>query len=225
MIQDDRARALAVEFGGNWLDFRRFEEHNSVDRNRFPEFTNELRQAMFEEPVRFFLSVAQHDQSVLDFLYGDYTFVNPVLAKFYGMPAPNTRANEWTRIDDIGHYGRGGLPTMAVFLTKNAPGLRTSPVKRGYWVVRRLLGEVIPPPPPNVPVLPADETKLGDLTLPQTMAKHREDRNLRFATRNSMPWGWCSRASGRSVSDEKKTWPAGRWKTRRPFPMAAKEPA
>jgi mono/diheme cytochrome c family protein len=177
MIQDDRTRALAVEFGGNWLDFRRFEEHNSVDRNRFPEFTNELRQAMFEEPVRFILNVVQHDQSVLDFLYGDYTFVNPVLAKHYGMPTPNTLANEWTRIDGISQFGRGGLPTMAVFLTKNAPGLRTSPVKRGYWVVRRLLGEVIPPPPPNVPVLPADETKLGDLTLPQTMARHREDKN------------------------------------------------
>jgi hypothetical protein len=66
---------------------------------------------------------------------------------------------------------------MAVFLTKNAPGLRTSPVKRGYWVVRRLLGEEIPPPPPNVPALPADESKLGDLTLPQMLARHRSDKN------------------------------------------------
>ena len=55
------------------------------------------------------------------------------------------------RVDEHSQYGRGGLLPMAVFLTKNAPGLRTSPVKRGYWVVRRLLGEVIPPPPPNVP--------------------------------------------------------------------------
>jgi hypothetical protein len=62
---------------------------------------------------------------------------------------------------------------MAVFLTKNAPGLRTSPVKRGYWIVHRLLGEYIPAPPPNVPVLPADETKLGDLTLRETLEQHR----------------------------------------------------
>ena len=62
---------------------------------------------------------------------------------------------------------------MSVFLTKNAPGLRTSPVKRGYWVVHRLLGEYIPAPPPNVPVLPTDETKLGDLTLRETLAQHR----------------------------------------------------
>ena len=59
MLSDDRVRGLATEFGGNWLDFRRFEEHNSVDRERFPTFTNELRQAMFEEPIRFFVDVVQ----------------------------------------------------------------------------------------------------------------------------------------------------------------------
>src|SRR5262249_3666036 len=64
-----RARGLAAEFAGNWLDFRRFGEHNSVDRGRFPAFNDELRQAMFEEPVRFFADVAGNDGSVLDFLY------------------------------------------------------------------------------------------------------------------------------------------------------------
>ena len=59
MLQDPRTRALAVEFGGNWLDFRRFEEINTVDRERFPAFTDELRQAMFEEPIRFLLDVFQ----------------------------------------------------------------------------------------------------------------------------------------------------------------------
>jgi hypothetical protein len=66
---------------------------------------------------------------------------------------------------------------MAVFQTKNAPGLRTSPVKRGYWVVRRVLGEQIPPPPPTVPELPKDEAKLGELTLPQVLARHRADKS------------------------------------------------
>jgi hypothetical protein len=66
---------------------------------------------------------------------------------------------------------------MAVFLTKNAPGLRTSPVKRGYWVVRRVLGEQIPPPPPGVPELPKDEASLGELTLPQILERHRADKS------------------------------------------------
>src|SRR5256885_6111232 len=84
---------------------------------------------------------------------------------------------EWVHVKDARRHGRGGLLPMAVFLTKNAPGLRTSPVKRGYWVVRRLLGEEIPPPPPNVPVLPDDESKLGEHTPPQMLARHRSDKN------------------------------------------------
>ena len=174
MLADARIRALAVEFGGNWLDFRRFEELNTVDRERFSSFTNELREAMFEEPVRYILDVFQHDRSVLDFLYGNYTFVNPALAKHYGMPDLKTAGDEWVRIDNAREYDRGGLLPMAVFLTKNAPGLRTSPVKRGYWVVKNVLGERIPPPPAAVPELPRDEAKL-DLPLREKLAQHRED--------------------------------------------------
>jgi hypothetical protein len=177
MLKDQRIRSFATEFGGNWLDFRRFDEHNSVDRDQFPTFTDDLRQSMFEEPVRFFVDLVQNDRSVLDFLDGDYTFVNPILAKHYGMPDLPPGENEWQRVDAVGKYHRGGLLPMSVFLTKNAPGLRTSPVKRGYWVVRRLLGERIPAPPPNVPELPNDERKLGDLTLREAMARHREHKS------------------------------------------------
>jgi cytochrome c553 len=174
MLKDRRVRNLAAEFAGHWLDFRRFEEHNAVDRERFPSFDNDLRQAMFEEPLRFFADVAREDRSVLNFLYGDYTFVNAPLAKHYGIPG--TFADDtWTRVDNASQFDRGGLLPMAVFLTANSPGLRTSPVKRGYWVVRRVLGERIPPPPPTVPDLPADEKGMGELTLRETLAKHRAD--------------------------------------------------
>ena len=100
MLKDDRARGLAPEFAGNWLDFRRFEEHNAVDRERFPSFTNELREAMFQEPIRFIEDVIRNDRSVLDLLYGNYTFVNPVLAKHYGMPEVTGDADTWVRVDD-----------------------------------------------------------------------------------------------------------------------------
>ena len=177
MLRDPKARGLATEFGGNFLDFRRFEEHNAVDRTRFKSFDNELRQAMFEEPIRFFTDVAREDRSVLDFLNAKHTFVNRVLARHYGMPEPKAGPNGWARIDDADKYGRGGLLPMAVFLTRNSPGLRTSPVKRGYWVVRRLLGEHIPAPPADVPELPADEAKLGERTLREVLAKHREHKS------------------------------------------------
>ncbi|WP_165227883.1 DUF1592 domain-containing protein [Aquisphaera insulae] len=176
MLRDERVRGLATEFAGNWLDFRRFEEHNSVDRGRFPAFDDELRRSMFEEPIRFFLDVVRNDRPVTEFLDGSHTFVNPALAIHYGMPAPKGASGDWVRVDDAVCYGRGGLLPMAVFLTRNSPGLRTSPVKRGYWVVRRLLGENIPPPPPNVPDLPDDEAKLGDITLREALARHRADK-------------------------------------------------
>jgi hypothetical protein len=176
MLKDPRARALAIEFGGNWLDFRHFEEIGTVDLDRFPVFTSELRQAMFEEPIRFMLNVFQNNRSVLDFLYANDTLVNPVLARHYGMPSTTKASNEWVRIENASQYGRGGLLPMAVFLTKNAPGLRTSPVKRGNWVVKNVLGERIPPPPPVVPELPRDEAKL-DLPLRDMLARHRADPN------------------------------------------------
>jgi hypothetical protein len=119
MLQDGHIRNLATEFAGNWLDVRRFEEHNAVDRERFPAFTNELREAMFEEPIRFVVDLIRRNGSVLDFLYGNYTFVNPVLARHYGMPEPP--ADEWVRVDEAQKYARSGLLPMSVFLTKNAP--------------------------------------------------------------------------------------------------------
>jgi hypothetical protein len=174
MLKDSRVRGLATEFAGNWLDFRHFETNNSVDRERFPSFNNDLRQAMFEEPIRFIEDAVRNNRSVLDFVYGNYTFVSPVLAQHYGMPEVKGDVNTWVRVDDAGRYGRGGLLPMAVFLTQNSPGLRTSPVKRGHWVVQRVLGETIPPPPPVVPELPNDEAK-SDLPVRDMLARHREN--------------------------------------------------
>lgn len=175
MLKDRRVRGMVAEFAGNWLEFRHFEQFNSVDRERFPAFDDRLRRAMFEEPLRLIEHVVRSDRSVLDLVYGADTFVNPALARHYGMAkyasGPET---EWVHAPDADRYGRGGLLPMAVFLTQSSPGLRTSPVKRGFWVVRRILGEVIPPPPPVVPDLPQDESKT-ELSVPEMLAAHREN--------------------------------------------------
>jgi len=216
MLQDPRVRALAVEFGGNWLDFRDFKQIGTVDRERFPTFTDGLREAMFEEPVRFLLDVFRNNRSILDFLYARDTFVNPELARHYGMPPAG---DNWVRVAGADRYGRGGLLPMAAFLTKNAPGLRTSPVKRGYWVARNLLGEQIPPPPPVVPELPADEAKM-DLPLRQMLEKHRENPScagcharfdsfgLAFERFNPVGGRRSSDLGGRAV-DARATFPGG----------------
>jgi hypothetical protein len=174
MLKDSRVRGLATEFTGNWLSFRQFETNNSVDRERFPTFNDDLREAMFEEPVRFVEDAISNNRPVTDLLYGKYTFVNPPLARHYGMPGITGDVNNWVRVDDAARYGRGGILPMAVFLTQNSPGLRTSPVKRGNWVVQKVLGIRVPPPPPVVPELPGDEAK-SDLPVREMLAKHRSN--------------------------------------------------
>jgi len=174
MLKDPRVRGFATEFTGNWLGFRHFEKSNSVDRERFPTFTNDLRQAMFQEPVRLIEDALTANRSILDLLYGRHTFVNTVLARHYGIPGVEGVNSKWVRIDNAAQYGRGGLLPMAVFLTQNSPGLRTSPVKRGNWVVQKVLGEIIPPPPAVVPELPNDESK-SELPVRDMLAKHREN--------------------------------------------------
>jgi hypothetical protein len=172
MLKDPRIQGMATEFTANWLGVRQFETNNSVDRARFPTFNDDLREAMFQEPIRFMEDTIWNNGSVLNLLYGNYTFVNPPLAAHYGIPGVTGGVNHWVRVDDAARYGRGGLLPMAVFLTQNSPGLRTSPVKRGNWVVQKVLGVRVPSPPPVVPELPADESK-SDLPVREMLAKHR----------------------------------------------------
>jgi hypothetical protein len=172
MLKDPKVSGMATEFTGNWLGFRQFETSNTVDRTRFPSFNDDLRTAMFQEPVHLVEDALAHDRPVLDLVYGDYTFVNPALAKHYGMPVPDGGNDDWVRVDNAGRYNRGGLLPMAVFMTANSPGLRTSPVKRGAWLVEKVLGIRIPPPPPVVPELPADESKM-ELSVRDALVQHR----------------------------------------------------
>ena len=174
MLKDPRVNGLATEFTGNWLVFRQFETNNSVDRQRFPAFDDELREAMFQEPIRFVQDTITRDGSMLDLLYGNYTFVNPPLAKFYGMPEIAGDSSKWVRVDHTDKYGRGGILPMAVFMTLYSPGLRTSPVKRGNWVVQKVLGMKVPPPPPVVPELPSDESKT-DLPIRAMLEEHHKN--------------------------------------------------
>lgn len=174
MLKDWRMKGMATEFTGNWLVFRQFETNNSVDRQRFPTFNDDLREAMFQEPIHYMGDLIARDGSVLDLLYGDYTFVNPPLARHYGMPAVTGNSDHWVKVDHATGYGRGGILPMAVFMTANSPGLRTSPVKRGNWVVQKVLGIPVPPPPPVVPELPSDESKT-DAPIRVMLAEHHKN--------------------------------------------------
>jgi len=173
MLNDPKVRGFASEFFGQWLRHRDFLEQESVDRRVFPAFNDDLKQAMFEEPTRTLTHLIQTDRPVTDLLYGDVTFVNKSLAAHYGVPGPKTN-EEWQQVDGIKQQGRGGVLGMAVFLTQYSQPQRTSPVKRGFWVVHKILGEHIPAPPNDVAPLPAKETETQGKTIRQLLAAHTE---------------------------------------------------
>ena len=174
MLKDPKVSGFALEFFGPWLRYRDFLEQASVSREAFPAFDDALKQSMFEEPTRLATLLIQQDRRVTDLLNGDTTLVNKRLAQHYGLPFTGPEGS-WSEVSGLHQQGRSGLLGMAVLLTKNSQPARTSPVKRGFWVVHHLLGEHIPPPPPDVVALPAKETDTSGKTIRQLMAAHTED--------------------------------------------------
>ena len=136
MLRDPKARALAENFGGQWLQFRALES-TTRDRERFPEFEDYLRLSMRRETELFFEHIIREDRSILDFLDGRYTFINERLAKHYGIP--NVSGPQFRRVD-LTDTPRGGVLTQGSVLTVSSYATRTSPVLRGKWVLDNLLG-------------------------------------------------------------------------------------
>jgi hypothetical protein len=174
MLKDPKVGRFALEFFGQWFGYREFLKNEAVNRQVFPSFDDGLRQAMFEEPTRLATYLIQQDRPITALLHGDNTFVNRQLAQHYGVPFAG-KDGDWELATDLHKLGRGGVLGMAVFLTKNSQPQRTSPVKRGFWVIHKLLGEHIPPPPADVAVLPAKETDTNGKTIRQLLALHTSD--------------------------------------------------
>lgn len=149
MLQDERAKRLAVEFGCQWLHIYQFDQHDEKSETAFPTF-RELRSAMHEEAIRYLTDLFQRDVSILELLESKHVFVNEQLAKHYGIEGVTGEA--WRRVDNT--LGRGGILTFAATLSKQSGASRTSPILRGNWVSEVLMGERLPRPPKNVPQLP-----------------------------------------------------------------------
>jgi hypothetical protein len=171
MLRDPKARALVENFGDQWLTLRNLQNVNP-DPSRFPDFNNDLRAAMLKETELFFESIVKEDRSVLDFLDGKYTFLNERLAKHYGIDW--VKGDHFRRVVLTGDQ-RAGILTQASILTVTSNPTRTSPVKRGKWVLEQILGTPPPPPPPNVPELKEGKDAMLTGTLRQRMEQHRKD--------------------------------------------------
>ena len=188
MLANPKVLELVRNFGFQWLQIQRLMTM-APDLNQFPTFNSKLRLAMLKETELFLVSIVNQDRSVLDLLDADYTFLNQSLANHYGIK--DTKGNwigqpikisggkpikgsEFRRVELQGS-SRGGILTQASVLTVTSNPTRTSPVKRGRWVLEQILGTPPPPPPPDVPELEEDhETIIGN-TLRQRLEQHRQD--------------------------------------------------
>lgn len=171
MLADERARALAEVFAGQWLGYAGFKDHAVPDADLFPAFTPGLRAAMEEESTRFLFEIIQGRAAPLDLITADYTYLNEELAGHYGVPGVTGPDFRRVAVDPA---RRGGILAQGSVLTKTSTALRTSPVLRGVWLLERILGQDIPTPPP-VPALSDAEVSSEGLTLVKQLEAHRSD--------------------------------------------------
>ncbi|HEY7679255.1 MAG TPA: DUF1592 domain-containing protein, partial [Terriglobia bacterium] len=169
MVADPRAKALVDNFAGQWLFLRNLRQVSPDPRN-FPDFDEELRQAFQQETQLLFEDMLRQDRSALDILRADYTFVNERLARHYGIP--EVYGNRFRRVP-IAEEARKGLLGQGSILTVTSHANKTSPVRRGKWVLEQLLGTPPPPPPPDVPALEEKSKEGKPLTMRQQMEQHR----------------------------------------------------
>ncbi len=171
MLADPRSRALFDGFGAQWLGLGELKD-KTFDPTKFPQMTGEMRSAMVDEARLFFDSIVRENRSVVSFVDSDYTFLNGTLSTLYEME--KTVTGPQMRKVKLTNPNRGGILGMPGILATTSFPNRTSPVNRGVWVLEQVLGEHVPPAPPNVPTLEKqDQKKVGNLTLRQRTELHR----------------------------------------------------
>ena len=186
MLVGPRARRLAIEFGTHWLHVSGFAQDAEKNEAVFPEFAG-MRGAIEEETVRFLTDFFQHDRSILSLLDADHTFLNEQLAAHYGIPG--VEGDAWRRVEGVRSYGRGGVLTLGSTLATQAGASRTSPILRGNWLFETMLGEKLPKPPKDVPLLA--ETVPAGLTERQLIELHSENASCSRCHRQIDPLGFA----------------------------------
>jgi mono/diheme cytochrome c family protein len=187
MLQDPRSSALVENFAGQWLQTRNLKSL-SPDPKQFPAFDEPLRSAMQKETELFFAALLKEDRPVHDLIDADFTFVNERLARHYGLA--DVRGQEFRRVSLAGTQ-RGGILTHASVLTVTSNPTRTSPVKRGKWILENLLGTPPPPPAPDAGELQEDKDGNQTLSLRQKMELHRVNPSCATCHQRMDPLGFA----------------------------------
>jgi hypothetical protein len=189
MLRDPRSAALADQFLGSWLRFRQIRHHDEPNREKLPEYTEPLREAMYQEALRFTHRMIQDDGSILNMLDSGSTFVNEELARHYGIA--DVHGPEFRPVA-VDRSQRGGLLGMAGVLTLTSHPARTSPVSRGVFVLSQVLGSPPPPPPPNAASQFEEKiARSANLTARQQLEMHRNNPACASCHRRIDPVGFA----------------------------------
>lgn len=170
LLADKRSRALFDGFGAQWLGVGEL-KNQTFDPAKFPEMTSAMRTAMYDEARLLFDEIVRENRSAASFVASDHTFLNETLAALYGLEK-TVKGPEMRKVK-LTDANRGGILGMPGILATTSFPNRTSPVRRGVWVLEQVLGEHIPPAPPNVPALEKQNQKqVANLTLRQRTELH-----------------------------------------------------
>ena len=189
MLADPRARALADQFGAQWLQIRKLSDARP-STEFFPTFTPPMRKAMYDETATYFDKLREEDRSVLELLDSDYTYLNDILAMNYGIPGVIGPALR--RVTLKPEYHRGGLLGMGSVLALTSHTFRTSPTKRGKWILDVVFGTPPPPPPANAGVLKEDpDKKKAAKTFREQLARHAGQASCAACHKKMDPLGFA----------------------------------
>ena len=186
MLADPRSQGLVDGFANQWLNLRNLEDV-TPDPNVFPGFNDELKVAMQRETELFFKTVMDDDLPVTAFLTGKFTWVNEQLASHYGIDGVS--GEEFQRVS-LNDTQRAGVITQGSILTLTSNPNRTSPVKRGKWIMENILGTAPPDPPADVPEIEAAKESLPDASFREQLELHRESPVCASCHRSMDPLGF-----------------------------------
>lgn len=171
MLGNPRSEAFVTNFFGQWLELRKLEGMRA-DPELFPDFSSELRADLAGETLQFAADLVRENRPAIELLTGEHTFANGRLAKFYGFPGIPKDQDEFVRVA-LGETPRRGVLTQGSVLFLTSYPNRTSPTRRGNWILTTILGDEPPPPPPDVPELEENEAVEEHLTLREQLVQHR----------------------------------------------------
>ncbi len=186
MVQDPKAFNFSKAFTYQWLDMRRL-ENIGININMYPQYTRFIKEDMANETHYFFHEVLSKNLSLMNFIDSDFVLVNQNLAHFYGIP--NVFGSEFRKVAVPRSVNRGGLLSQGSFLTGHSSGNDSHPIKRGVWLIRKILDNPPPEPPPNVPMLDESNPDFAKLTNKQQLEKHRNHEACNDCHAKIDPWG------------------------------------